>query len=481
MKIRSVALIAVFLVCGFFSAGCTQQSGGAGTSVVSQEMHPAQPVVIGTSGTADRDITTTSDLIAFVKTARDYARANGKEKALAAFNDPKGQFVRGDVYVFAESYDGTALAEPFEPDTVGTNILNVTDRFGLPVVRNLGETARYGIGYVSYDYPNPKRNASVEPKLSVVADVDGTYYVGAGTYASTGMVFPSVALGTSPRTLTENDLRAFVNNATQYVKENGEERAFAAFGDPNGPFVQGEMTLFAYDYNGTNLASNPFSRDLRDTRLNLINYHDPDGVETIREMRDLARQGGGISYTVAKVSSGGKEYYVPKIDYVEPVNDTVWLFSGIINPDYAGIAKGNMTGIMIRNHTRLELYDLVNRTVAYAKVNGKEKTLAVINDPDGPFAEGDLSVWAETSDGIVIADPYWKEGIGVNTMNYTDPYGAKTTQVALYSLANGNGVVHEMFPFMAQNGTLADPKLVYMQSVDDTWWIGSGIYGVQVA
>ncbi|MEN6611477.1 MAG: cache domain-containing protein [Methanoregulaceae archaeon] len=478
MKIRSIALIAVLLVCSIFSTGCTQPSGGSGTSIVPQE---TQPLVNGTSGTANQTITSTSELIAFVKTARDYARSNGKEKALAAFNDPHGQFVRGDVYIFAEAYDGTALAEPFEPDLVGTNIMNMTDRFGLPIVRNLGETARYGIGYVSYDYPNPAWYSTVEPKLSVVADADGTYYVGAGMYSGTGMVFPSVVLGTSPKTMTEDDLRAFVKNATRYVKANGEEKAFAAFGDPSGPFVQGEMTIFAYDYNGTNLAANPYSRDLKGNRLNLIHYHDPDAVETIREMRDLARQGGGISYTVAKVSSGGKEYYVPKIDYVEPVNDTVWLFSGIINPDYAGIAKGNMTGIVIRNHTKIELYDLVNRTVEYAKVNGKEKTLAAINDPDGPLVQGDLSVWAETSDGIVLADPYWKEGIGVNAMNYTDPYGAKTTQVALNSLANGNGFVHEMFPLTAQNGTRADPKLVYMKPVDDTWWIGSGIYGVEVA
>lgn len=459
--------------------GCTQSPGGTGSTVAPRE------TTIGTQNSSGnvpgQSITTTSDLIAFVKSARDYARVNGKDVALAAFNDPAGQFVRGNVYIFAESYEGTALAEPLQPNLVGTNILNMTDSYGVPIVKKLGETARYGIGYVSYDYPDPKNNNAIAPKLSVVADVDGTSYVGAGMYAGSGNIYPSVALNTTVVGTSEAELIAFVKNASEYVRTNGEEKAFAAFRDPNGPFVRGEMTIFAYDYNGTNLASNPYSRDLLNNRLNIVNYHDPDGVETIREMRDLARSGGGVSYTVATVTSGGKTYYVPKIDYAEPVNDTVWLFSGIINPDYIGIVKGNMTGVMIRNNTRTELYDLVENAVAYAKVNGKEKTLAAINDPNGPFVKGDLSVWAETYDGTILADPYWKKGIGTNQMNYTDPYGAKTTVVGLYALRNGNGFVHEMYPFMVENEIKSVPKLVYMKPVDDTWWIGSGIYGVDVA
>ena len=52
------------------------------------------------------------DLTARVKEAVAYARAQGKEKAVAAFNDPSGPFVRDSIYVFAEDYEGLALAEP---------------------------------------------------------------------------------------------------------------------------------------------------------------------------------------------------------------------------------------------------------------------------------------------------------------------------------------------------------------------------------
>ena len=201
-------------------------------------------------------------------------------------------------------------------------------------MKNLGETAKNGIGYVGYSYANPQDNGTVEPKLSVVADVDGTYYVGTGMYESQGMVYPSVVLNPSTKSLSRDDLVAFVKSAVAYAKKNGKENAIATFNDPNGSFVQGELVIMAFDYNGTNLVSPPYSKELTRNKINLINYHDPDGVATIREMRDLAKDGGGISYTVAKASAGGKEIYVPKIDYAEPVDGTWWLFSGIYNPDY---------------------------------------------------------------------------------------------------------------------------------------------------
>ena len=115
-----------------------------------------------------------------------------------------------------------------------------------------------------------------------------------------------------------------------------------------------------------------------------------------------------------------------------------------------------------------------------AKADGKEKTLTEINNPGGQFVQGDLFVWAEDFNGTVLADPYWKEGIGKNWMNHSDPYGAKTTVVGINAIKSGTGFTHTMFPDTAAGSTTAVPKLVYMQQVDDTWWIGGGIYGVQV-
>lgn len=386
----------------------------------------------------------------------------------------------GNVHVFAVDYNGTLLADPEEPASVGTDISNLTDSFGVSLVRKLGETARFGRGFVSYDYPNPKNNAIAEPKLAVVEDVDGTYYVAAGFYASEGDVFPSVVLNTTGSKAGLGDLVAYVKNAVAYARENGREQALAAFNDPKGGFVRGELVVMALDYNGTGLASPPYAPEVAANRINLINYNDPDGVGTVRGMRDLARSGGGVFYTVAKVTVNNTEILVPKVDYAEPVDDTWWLFSGVIDPAYAPVAAGNLTGVPVRDHSRFELYDLVRRAVDYAGTNGREQALAAINDPKDPFVRGDLFVWAESMDGTVLADPFWKTGIGKNFIDFSDPNGMKATKVGIAAMRNGTGFSHTLFQDTAANGTAWVPKLVYMKAVDDSWWIGGGVYGVEV-
>jgi len=468
---RYILLMFVILIAGMaFTAGCTQ-APPQGTA-------PAPTVTsVPAVTTSTTKFVTPVTLTGRVKEAVAFARENGKERAVAAFNNPNGPFVKDGVYVFAEDYSGTALAEPFEHGIVGTNIGGMTDRYGVPLVHNLQETARFGIGYVSYDYPNPADNRQIRSKLSVVADVDGTYYVGAGAYAGAGMIYPSAAIGPATRKYTVPELEAFVKNAVAYAKANGKERALVAFNDPEGQFADGELTIMAVDFNGTMLAS-ALSPETATNRINLINYHDPDGVTTIREMRDLALQGGGYSYTVSAVTKDGKTYYAPKLDYAEPVDSTYWLFAGIIVPEYEQLREGNLTGIRVRNHTRAELYDLVDRAVVFAKANGKEKTLIEINNSSGQFTESDLFVWAEDFNGTILADPYWKVGIGKNWMDYTDPYGAKTTVVNINAIRSGTGFTRVMFIDTESVGTASVPKLLYARAVDDTWWIGSGIYGI---
>lgn len=103
----------------------------------------------------------------------------------------------------------------------------------------------------------------------------------------------------------------------------------------------------------------------------------------------------------------------------------------------------------------------------------------MINDPHGHFVQGDLFVEAEKFNGTVLADPYWKEGVGKNNLDHTDPYGVKTTVVSINTIKSGTGFTHTMFPDTSINSTGPVPKLVFMKPVDDTWWTGGGIHGVQ--
>ena len=104
-----------------------------------------------------------------------------------------------------------------------------------------------------------------------------------------------------------------------------------------------------------------------------------------------------------------------------------------------------------------------------------------INNPNGQFVHLALFILGENFDGTLLAGPSWKDEIGKNWMNFTDSYGSKTTGVGINAIRNGTGFSHAIFPDTSTNYTASVPKRVYMKPVNDSWWIGRGIYGVLVA
>ena len=109
MKTRELLFI-LFIITGLLLvAGCSQpaqQSENNGQTIRASVTTPAPAAPSG--------MVTPPDLTARVKEAVAFARENGRDKAVAAFNDPTNRFAQDSIYVFAEDYNGTALAEPFE-------------------------------------------------------------------------------------------------------------------------------------------------------------------------------------------------------------------------------------------------------------------------------------------------------------------------------------------------------------------------------
>jgi hypothetical protein len=163
-------LILLFLLC----AGCTQ--GQAPSPVVTPSATPsatATPV----SQSATREA-----LVAFVEEAVAYAHANGKEKALAEFSNPKGSFVRGELYLYAYDYNGTTIAHPVNPEKIGVNRLDEVDAEGNLFIRELMDATTNGQGFVTYYYINPTQNKRIEKKLGYVMQVDDSWWLGSGIY-----------------------------------------------------------------------------------------------------------------------------------------------------------------------------------------------------------------------------------------------------------------------------------------------------------
>ena len=94
--------------------------------------------------------------VGLVKKAVAFYKANGLEKSLDEFSNPKGQFKQGEVYIFAYDLTGTMLAHP-NPALIGHNLTDVPDADGKFFRREFVTVANTkGSGWVDYKYQNPK-------------------------------------------------------------------------------------------------------------------------------------------------------------------------------------------------------------------------------------------------------------------------------------------------------------------------------------
>jgi polar amino acid transport system substrate-binding protein len=228
----------------------------------------------------------------FVEGAKAYAQKHGKEQALAAFNRKDGDFINDDLYIFADDYNATVLAWPYRPDQIGVNRINATDLLGNEYMKEMVATAKRGNGTVLYFSENPLHNNATELKSSYIQDIDGTWFIGAGTYLAPGAVTLTPVIPSAPASIrTRDELVNYVQEAKAYALNKGREIALVGFNNKNGQFTKGESYIFAYTSNGTTLAL-PFQPELIGT--NRWNITDLEGVRYIQVMARTAQGGSGV-------------------------------------------------------------------------------------------------------------------------------------------------------------------------------------------
>ncbi|WP_165078018.1 cache domain-containing protein, partial [Methanogenium sp. MK-MG] len=268
-------------------------------------------------GALDEDI---SSMTAFVEDAAAFAQQNEKSVALAAFNDPEGEFIDGELYIFAYDMNGTTLAHPYQPGIVGEDRVALADENGLEIMKSFVDLAARGGGYMYYTFPNPVEGYQKQLKLATIRPVDGDWFVGSGVYIpEMDVALNQTAIDTLVSRVKE--AQAFALTSSAYSKEEG---IFAAMNDK---FGTGADYVFAYDMNGTCL-SLPFQPEM--AGRNRLNFTDSYGVEAVKLEIDAAQRGGGYVYVVYENPDTGNEEL--KFCYVLPVMDEYFVGSGV----YAG-------------------------------------------------------------------------------------------------------------------------------------------------
>ena len=95
-----------------------------------------------------------ADAEGMVKKAIAFVKTNGKEKALAEFSNPKGQFVKGELYVYALDQKGVVIAHGANQKLIGKNIFELKDPAGKLFIQEILKAPTSG-GWVEYQWSNP--------------------------------------------------------------------------------------------------------------------------------------------------------------------------------------------------------------------------------------------------------------------------------------------------------------------------------------
>lgn len=179
MKKSSISFLCIFFISLFLvTAGCTQNPASV-----------SSPAPASTGISPQVTYTSNETLVAFVDSAVAYTKAHGRENALAEFNNKNGSFIKGELYIYAYAFNGTTLAHPVNPESVGKLREGANGVF----VKEMGAVIRNGSGYYRFVYINPLHNNTLESKLGYGVPIDGDWWLGSGVYEGPMNPAPTVA------------------------------------------------------------------------------------------------------------------------------------------------------------------------------------------------------------------------------------------------------------------------------------------------
>lgn len=110
-----------------------------------------------------------------VKRGIAYIKANGKDKALSEFSNQKGQFVKGELYIYVVDQKGIVIAHGTTPKLIGKNFFDLKDANGKLFIQEIMRVAKSG-GWVEYKWNNPV-SKKIENKFAYVETIGGMFVI----------------------------------------------------------------------------------------------------------------------------------------------------------------------------------------------------------------------------------------------------------------------------------------------------------------
>ncbi len=355
-----------------------------------------------------------------VKKAIRYGERAGAHQMFEQINNPRGVFVRGDLYLWAYDFEGFAYAHGHNIVFVGQNRKEWKDSFGFKRNKKMIETVQVdGKGWIDYIEDGLPKTAYFE---AFIDPRSGRRYIVGGGY------YP---------TINDDMVVNFVKRGINYLKSNGVDQAFRDFSSYAGKFVQGPLRLFAYNLEGTMLADseNPIF-----IGQNLVHEKDSEGTRIVVKILDAVKNDASSGWVTFKDKGAYRSVYV---EYVEVPDGKFIIGSG-----YWPASK-----------------DYTARSIAEKAVGKLKSTelseairgfLTISND----WVRGDLYVRVYSADGICLASGPDRGRIWHDEKKHLDEKGYPVFKEIL-AIARGGGGLAEYpmygYPYRAYVNLVEKP------------------------
>ncbi len=246
----------------------------------------------------------TRELMSLVSDGKTLVEADG-EGACAAFKEEGSRWLDGEKYLFILDLDGMEVCHPANPELEGTNILDLTDADGRPLIRHLLQAVagEKRDGWTHYQWPKPGENTPTWKTTygMRVQGSDGREYV--------------VASGLYGMRMERMFVADLVDRAVDLIRSEGMD-AFDELRDKTSPYRFGDTYVFIIDEQGTEIV-NPAQPMLEGQ--NLWDLQDADGMFVNREIVRLleTNEAGWVDYLWPKpgdAEPSRKSSYVRKME-----------------------------------------------------------------------------------------------------------------------------------------------------------------------
>ncbi len=305
---------------------------------------------------------------------------------------------KGELFVFVFKKSGTCLAYGDDHSFIWKNIRDVKGMAGDPLIKDMFSVGRKEKGgRLSFLWNNGYQTAY----LKTVQKGGDTYLLGCGFYPESD----------------EYTTKQLVKTAVAYFTQNGRESTFALISNPTGPFVKGDIYMFAYDMQGIAVAH---GQNAALVGQNLIDLQDSRGNPVIKDLIDVAKA-KGKGWTEYYWRNEFKRSYVEKV--TDPKTQTEYIISAGYYPDI--------------NLNAVKSY--VHGAIRFLKTNGAKRAFGEFSSVVGEFARGGLGIFVFDHEGKCLANGENPGYVGQNLLKIRS--------------TDGRFFVRDMIKLAIQNGS----------------------------